>query len=95
VVGRFHDETPEATLREAGVVVDVVIPRRAQPKTLDRLRPYLQQGEFERVEFPVADLPYNNIPELFSGRVLPTTHGFTTEAAGDRFGPFSIRVRRE
>lgn len=93
VVGRFHAESREATLRERALQVDVVIPRKAQPKTLGLLRSYLAQGEFERHDFPVADLPYNNIPEIYAGRVLQTTHLYRTQRPGDGLQALSIYER--
>jgi hypothetical protein len=93
VVGRFHAETPEATALEQAARVDVVVPRVLQPRQLDRLRGYLDQGRFERREFPVADLPYNNIPELDRGRVLTTTHLFRTPVPVPSRGPFYIHER--
>jgi hypothetical protein len=54
------------------------VPRRAQPKQLRRLSGFLDRSEFEPRSYPVLDLPYNNIPELFRGRVLPETHRFQT-----------------
>jgi hypothetical protein len=80
VVGRFHDERPDAVAAERAVRPDVVIPRAAVPKRLAMVRSYLAHGEFVRRSMPVADLPYNNIPELYEGRVLQQTHLFRTEA---------------
>jgi hypothetical protein len=94
VVGRFHAATPEATDVEQAVRVDVVIPRTQQPRKLGLLRPYLAQAEFEQRELPVADLPYNNIPELYRGRVLTTTHQFRTRSPGDAFGPLVYFLRQ-
>jgi hypothetical protein len=78
VVGRFHSSNPDEIARERDVEVDVVVPRRAQPKQLRRLSGFLDRSEFEPRSYPVLDLPYNNIPELFRGRVLPETHRFQT-----------------
>jgi len=93
VVGRFYAETPEATAAERSVQVDVVVPRTGQPRKLDLLWSYLDQGTFERREFPVADLPYNNIPELDRGRVLSTTHLFRTRRPNEGESPFYIHER--
>jgi hypothetical protein len=95
VVGRFHAATPEATRAEQAVRVDVVIPRTQQPRKLALLRPYLAQAQFEQRGLPVADLPYNNIPELYRGRVLTTTHQFRTRLPGDAFGPLVYHLRVE
>jgi len=93
VVGRFHAQTPEETAKEYAIQVDVVIPRKAQPKRLDWLLPYLAKGEFSRHDLPVIDLPYNNIPELFSGRVLTTTHLFRTASPDGESELLSIYER--
>ncbi len=95
VVGRFHAESRQASQSEAAMPVDVVIPRKAQPKKLARLRPYLAQGKFVRRDFSIADLPYNNIPELFSGRVLSTTHFFREQSAPDAERALFIYERAE
>jgi hypothetical protein len=93
VVGRFYAETAEATAAERAARVDVVVPRRGQPRKLDLLWSYLDQGTFERREFPVVDLPYNNIPELDRGRVLTTTHLFRTRPPAEGESPFYIHER--
>lgn len=93
VVGRFHPGTTEEYVREAGVRPDFVIPRRAQPRSLRDVRHYLLEGEFERIELPVADTEYNNIPELYTGRVLSSVHRFQTLSPGPSAPPLAIYQR--
>jgi hypothetical protein len=93
VVGRFHPGTAEEYVREAGVRPDLVIPRRAQPRSLRDVRHYLLEGEFERIELPVADTEYNNIPELYPGRVLSSVHRFQTLSPGPLAPPLAIYQR--
>jgi hypothetical protein len=69
VVGRFHGGTAEADAAEAALEPDLVIPRSAQPRSLQAVRRYLMVHPFERHELPVADVAYNNIPELSPGRL--------------------------
>jgi hypothetical protein len=78
VVGRFHSEGEAAARAEAAVRPDFVVPRRGYPHSVERLRTYLEPGAFERHALEIADLPYNSIPELSSGRVLALTHPFRT-----------------
>ncbi len=78
VVGRFHADTEAAARDEAAVRADFVVPRKGYPHTVERLRVYLEPGAFERHVLEIADLPYNTIPELSSGRVLARTHPFRT-----------------
>ncbi|MEE3328481.1 MAG: hypothetical protein VX252_14175 [Myxococcota bacterium] len=93
VVGRFHDGTPEEGAWEAAVKPDLVIPRMAQPRSLGAVRRYLLEGEFKRNELNVADTEYNQIPELYSGRVLSTVHHFETQRPGDAGPPVAVYER--
>ena len=93
VVGRFHADTPEARAAELSLSVDVIIPRKAQPKSLDALRIWLGRGGFQRHDLPVADLPYNNIPELYRGRVLTWTHQFRSLGPRTELGPLVVYER--
>ena len=95
VVGRFHPGTPEAEAQEAALRPDLIIPRMTQPRSLQAVRRYLLGGDFKRHELAVADTEYNNIPELYPGRVLSTVHHFETRRAGDGDPPFSIYERVE
>jgi len=94
VVGRFHGGTPESDAAEASEKPDLVIPRSAQPRSLGAVRRYLLGGSFERHELAVADVAYNNIPELSRGRVLSTTHRFVTPEPGRDGPPLSIYERQ-
>ena len=94
VVGRFHAATPEADAAEAAEAPDLVIPRSAQPRSLKAVRRYLLAGGFERYPLDVADVAYNNIPELAAGRLLSTTHRFATPRPGKDGPPLAIYERR-
>ena len=94
VVGRFHGGTPGADAAEAAVEPDLVIPRSAQPRSLRAVRRYLIGHSFDRHELSVADVAYNNIPELSEGRLLSTTHRFTTPRPGEDGPPLAIYARR-
>ncbi len=72
-----------------------MIPRSAQPRSLQGVRRYLLAHGFERHELAVADVAYNNIPELAAGRLLSTTHRFSTPRPGKDGPPLAIYVRRE
>ena len=93
VVGRFHPGTAEEEAAESAVRPDLVIPRMAQPRSLSAVRRYLLDGEFKRHELSVADTGYNNIPELYPGRVLSTVHHFKTQHAGASAPPLAIYER--
>jgi len=93
VVGRFHAATADANAAEAAVVPDVVIPRTAQPKRLSEVRRYLTRGGYEPMRLPIADWPYNNVPELFDGGVLVTPHRFRTPEPEEGLPPLLIYVR--
>lgn len=90
VVGRFHEGSAEY---EGKVTPDLVIPRMTQPRSLQAVRRYLLEGEFKRHELNVADTQYNNIPELYSGRVLSTVHRFETLQPGEGAPPLAIYER--
>ena len=94
VVGRFHGGTAEADAAEAALEPDLVIPRSAQPRSLQAVRRYLMVHPFERHELSVADVAYNNIPELAPGRLLSTTHRFATPQPGEDGPPLAIYERR-
>jgi len=94
VVGRFHAGRPEAIAAEAALRPDLVIPRRGQPRSHGAVRRYLLAGDYERHALDVADTEYNNIPELFPGRVLSTTHRFRTPRPGEAGPPLVIYERR-
>jgi hypothetical protein len=95
VVGRSHAATAEAAAAEAALVPDVVIPRGAQSRRLAEVRRYLVRGGYKRVRRPVADWPYNNVPELFEGGVLVTPHRFRTPLAGEGVPPLILYLRRD
>ena len=59
------------------------------------MRGYLSQGRFSEHGLPVLDLPYNNIPELYEGRVLQTTHAFRTRSSSGGRGSVSYYVRAD
>ena len=94
VVGRFHAESPQAIAREASLRPDLVIPRSGQPRSHGAVRRYLLAGDYERHALGVADTEYNNIPELFSGRVLSTTHRFRTARPGEAGPALAVYERR-
>ena len=50
-------------------------------------------SDFERHELDVADVAYNNIPELYRGRVLSTVHRFETPRPGEAGPPLAIYER--
>ena len=62
---------------------DVVIPRRRWPTSLRELAPFLRDGDFEAVRFPVRDVHFNQIPELSRSRFVPDPHRFETPATDD------------
>jgi hypothetical protein len=68
--------------RERGLVPDVVIPRRAWPRTLPQLRRYLSRGSYREELLPVEDTRYNNIPSVSASKATPDPHRFATPAAG-------------
>ncbi len=87
VVGRFDGEATEPQGAEAEIQPDLVIPRASQPRRLQEVRQYLFQAPFERYGLPVVDAPYNHIPELYAGRVLPSVHSFKTQRPEEASGP--------
>ena len=90
VVGRFHGGTPDLDAAEAALRPDLVIPRMSQPRRLAELRGYLHRDRFRRHELNAADVAYNNIPELFPGRLLSQTHRFETAGVGEAGPPLAI-----
>ena len=63
---------------DRGLAPDLVIPRRYWRSSLPEALAYLRRGQWERVELPVVDLHYNNIPALSRSRYLPDPHRFRT-----------------
>jgi len=94
VVGRFHAGRPAAIAAEAALDPDLVIPRSAQPRSHGAVRRYLLAGRFERHALDVSDTEYNNIPELSAGRLLSTTHRFSTSRPPEDGPPLAIYQRR-
>ncbi|MCS5637550.1 MAG: hypothetical protein NZ990_13595 [Myxococcota bacterium] len=94
VVGRFHAGSPAAIAAEAALRPDLVIPRSAQPRSHGAVRRYLLAGRFERHALHVSDTEYNNIPELSPGRLLSTTHRFSSSRPGEDGPPLAIYERR-
>jgi hypothetical protein len=45
------------------------------------------------MRLPIADWPYNNVPELFDGGVLVTPHRFRTPEPEEGLPPLLIYVR--
>ncbi|MDG2051639.1 MAG: hypothetical protein P8M78_15900 [Myxococcota bacterium] len=80
VLGRFESGSLEDLERAGREQPGWVIPRTAQPRGLEAVRRYLLRGDFEALRLPVADMPYNHLPELYSGRVLSETHWFESPA---------------
>ena len=62
---------------------DVVVPRRRWPRSLRELAPFLRDGSFEAVRFPVRDVHFNQIPELSRSRFVPDPHYFATPSSDD------------
>jgi len=74
-------------------VPDLVVLRRFQTGSR-HLRAELQQDpRFVPLELPVADLPFNNVPELFTGRHLRTTHLWEAPPSSGVFGALTMFVR--
>ena len=89
VVGRFEPR-PDDGVTENAETPDWVIPRRGQPKRLEAVRGYLLRGSYEPRRLPIADMPYNALPELYSGRVLQQTHWFETPLPGEGRPPLIV-----
>jgi hypothetical protein len=81
-----HDLARERDLRP-----DVVIPRRAWPRTLPPLRRYLARGEYREEWLPVVDTRYNQIPAVSAARATPDPHWYATPVAGPA-DPTRLRV---
>ena len=94
VVGRFHSARPEAIAAEQAERPDVVIPRRSQARRLEAVQRYLLAGGYVSRTLPVADVPYNTIPELYAGRVLDRTHWFATPRPGPGAPALRLYERR-
>jgi hypothetical protein len=77
--------------RERDLIPDVVIPRRAWPRTLPQVRRYLARGSYREESLPVADTRYNNIPAVSASQATPDPHRFTTPEAGPA-DPARLRV---
>jgi hypothetical protein len=93
VVGRFHSERPEVIAAERAERPDVVVPRGLHPDHIADVRRYLLAGGYARRTLPVADTPYNAIPELYAGRVLSRTHWFETPRPGPGSPPLVLYER--
>ena len=82
VLGRHGSDDFENFGDSAQSLPGWVIPRTAQPRSLEAVRRSLLEGGYQARRLPVADMPYNHLPELYSGRVLSETHWFETPAPG-------------
>jgi len=72
---------------------DLIIPRRFRPPRFRALMKLWARDRYEVVRFDVADLPFNNIPQLFPSRFVPITHQFTTPRPDDPSSAFVILRR--
>jgi len=66
---------------ERALTPDVVIPRRAWPRSLSELRRFLARAAYREERLPVLDTHYNNIPALSASATTPDPHRFTTPVA--------------
>ena len=90
VVGRAHVGAEPA---ERDAVPDIVVPRREQ-RARSGLVAHLASGDFTRTLLPVRDVAYNNIPEVYAGRVLDTVHRSRTPLPADESEALAIWERR-
>jgi hypothetical protein len=74
---------------------DVVVPRRRWPRSLRELAPFLRQGEWEELHFPVRDVHFNQVPALSRSRFVPDPHHFETPASDDPDAQLVIYWRRD
>jgi len=74
---------------------DVVVPRRRWPRSLRELAPFLRQGEWEELRFPVRDVHFNQVPALSRSRFVPDPHRFETPATDDPEAQLVIYWRRD
>jgi len=68
----------------------IVRPWTHQRRVLTQLA---DRDHYEVVRFDVANLPYNNIPQLAQSRFVLVTHQFTTPLPGDPSSAFAILRR--
>ncbi|MCH2187214.1 hypothetical protein MK280_15225 [Myxococcota bacterium] len=82
VFGRYDSEDLIGGGGSEGELPGWVIPRTTQPRSLEAVRRLLLGGGYEARRLPVADMPYNHLPELYSGRVLRQAHWFESPTPG-------------
>lgn len=82
-------------LADRELLPDVVVPRRHWPRSLHELGPFLRQGEWEELRFPVRDVHFNQIPALSRSRFVPDPHHFETPATDDPDAQLVIYWRRD
>jgi hypothetical protein len=79
---------------DRALVPDVVIPRRQwDADRLGLLAGFLDRAEYEKEVLPVADLPYNNIPEVSIGPGLSVVHQRRTPAPSARYPALELHHR--
>jgi hypothetical protein len=67
--------------RDRALVPDVIIPR-AWPEQLEVLKEMSERAPYRRTAFPVASLPWNNIPALSPRGDRQSAHRFATQRPG-------------
>ncbi len=78
--------------QDLAVRPDLIIPRRwtRQNAVLAALA---KAAPYEVVRFDVADLPYNNVPQIHPSRLLPVTHQFETPRPAEPDSAFFLLRR--
>ena len=67
--------------RDLEILPDVIIPR-SWPEQLEVLQELSQRAPYESMAFPVANLPWNNVPALSPRGDRATAHRFETQRPG-------------
>ncbi len=87
VVGFVGNNLPADSLAKP----DVIMYRRAWGNFPNVFNSYLQRGQYKAQQFPVAELPVNNLPEV--NFRPPFNHFFKTVPAGESFPAAEIYYR--
>jgi len=78
--------------QDSQTVPDVIIYRKPQIKYTPTFPSLFEIQRYERISFPVADSPANNIPEL--NRMSPVQHKFRTVESEDENEKVELYIRR-
>ena len=76
---------------DANADPDIVIMRKGRDNFVEILQAFVDNGDYEKVSFPIYDYHVNNIPEL----TIPLKHLYKTKFSESENEQLEIYVKKE